>query len=647
MALPHQLKRDTPYGKMLTRYPAQPLADPGLTHGHPLRLEFDFIVAQRTKYIPGSGPPLAPIGILPEHNKYGIIEDFINLEGSPLYVVSYKDKPALRMSIKPEHVRDYVSARTLEKWEDKQTEIRLQAERDAIDPRARAKEERRLARESRTEARANPLPKKKQQPKKLFGIRKKRRGPGKGRKSSTTSMLGAGMGSGMLPTESAPSSPVHRSSYISPRRPSTSTPSKQRGLAEAIYSEPESEEGEDTSTALDRQLNGTPSTDSVTNSKLSKQNSPSETSSIRLPILARGENLTSKRNRRSTSISSREAASERDESVHDDKRRKIFDTNDAVASISSRAALEAYENLERNEKQPKTKSISERLNKPLLPRKIPAKVEPPKPAKQPKPVRMTLSQVNKARSEGKLGIETALPKPLPPKPDRVTKAQANKDRYDAQFGGQAAFEDPPSPAKANTAPAIPFHLRGSRSSSRDSRAPRRSERRSSVSRDNTPILRRSERPSSQASRDEEDTLGRRRSERSSSRISINYAMPPLLKPQDLEPEVEREPSEPEYDVEAIIGEKWRTIKGNEVLFYFIKWQGDWENTWEPANNVGKGSIDEWEKEKRRVEAKRTNAKVSIKEARRDSDEKSMLVARPSAARTYSHIPDFEADSDEI
>lgn len=646
MALPHQLKRDAPYGKKLTTYPAQPLADPSFTHAHPLRLEFDFIVAQRTKYIPGSGPPLAPIGILPEHDKYGIIEDFINLEGAPLYVVSYKDQPALRMSIKPEHVRDYVSARTLERWEDQQTEIRLQAERGAMNPKARAKAERRLAKESRTEARANPPPKKKQQPKRLFGIRKKRRGPAKGRKSSMTSMVGAGMGLGMLPAESAPSSPVQKSAYISPRRPSTSTPSKQRGLAEAVYSEPESEDGEDTSAALDRQLNGTLSTDSVTNSKPSKQSSPSETKSPRLPILNRSDDPTSKRKRRGTSGASRKATSESDELVHDDKRRKTFDGKDSIASISSRAALQTYEDLERNATQPETISISERLNKPLPPRKLPAKVEPPKPTQQSKSLSITLSQANKPVFEVRSRIPTALPVLMGPKPVRATKAQASKDRFDSKVGNRTALEEPSDLVKSKTAPVIPSPLIESRSSPRDSPAPRRSERPSS-SRNNTPSLRRFEGASSRASRDEDKTPSRRRSERSSSRASVNYVLPPPLKRQDLEPDGERKPSEPEYDVDAIVGEKWRTIKGKEVMFYFIKWQGDWENTWEPAGNVGNGSIEKWEKEKRRVEAKRMRAKVAMKEPRDDSDEQSTVGGRPPSARRSSSIPESDADPDEI
>jgi hypothetical protein len=44
-------------------------------NGLPYRDEayFDFVVAERPKYTPGSGPPLAPISVLPPHDKDGYI----------------------------------------------------------------------------------------------------------------------------------------------------------------------------------------------------------------------------------------------------------------------------------------------------------------------------------------------------------------------------------------------------------------------------------------------------------------------------------------------------------------------------------------------------------------------------------------------
>ena len=45
-------------------------------------------------------------------------------------------------------------------------------------------------------------------------------------------------------------------------------------------------------------------------------------------------------------------------------------------------------------------------------------------------------------------------------------------------------------------------------------------------------------------------------------------------------------SDEEYNVECILDMETRIVAGNTVRFYLIKWEGDWENTWEPQENVG-------------------------------------------------------------
>ncbi|KAH8799456.1 hypothetical protein F5884DRAFT_869484 [Xylogone sp. PMI_703] len=52
---------------------------------------FNFKLTERPKYVPGSGPPLPPISLLPPHDKEGIILDLVNVSGSPRYLVGYKD----------------------------------------------------------------------------------------------------------------------------------------------------------------------------------------------------------------------------------------------------------------------------------------------------------------------------------------------------------------------------------------------------------------------------------------------------------------------------------------------------------------------------------------------------------------------------
>ncbi|KAH8657568.1 hypothetical protein BGZ60DRAFT_531724 [Tricladium varicosporioides] len=83
----------------------------------PLDISFDFVIAERPIYVPNSGPPLAPLTIMPAHDKDGIITEKVPIHGGEVYVVTYRDKPQLRVAVRPENIRDWVSARTLENWE--------------------------------------------------------------------------------------------------------------------------------------------------------------------------------------------------------------------------------------------------------------------------------------------------------------------------------------------------------------------------------------------------------------------------------------------------------------------------------------------------------------------------------------------------
>src|ERR1700712_4749359 len=78
---------------------------------------FDFVVAQRPRYIPGSGPEVEDPTIMPVHDKDGIIDGKLHLEGEKFrYVVTYKDKPHLRVSVQPDNILDWVSPRTFERY---------------------------------------------------------------------------------------------------------------------------------------------------------------------------------------------------------------------------------------------------------------------------------------------------------------------------------------------------------------------------------------------------------------------------------------------------------------------------------------------------------------------------------------------------
>jgi len=42
----------------------------------------------------------------------------------------------------------------------------------------------------------------------------------------------------------------------------------------------------------------------------------------------------------------------------------------------------------------------------------------------------------------------------------------------------------------------------------------------------------------------------------------------------------------EYNVERILDVETRVVDGKNARYYLIKWEGDWEDTWEPQENVG-------------------------------------------------------------
>ena len=105
-------------------------------------IEFDFIVAERPQYIPGSGPPLAPITIMPADDKDGYIVGHVELHRKPHYIVGYQEQPHLRVCVRLQNILKWVSPRALEKWETEKYDAD-EAERERIElPRIRAKEER-------------------------------------------------------------------------------------------------------------------------------------------------------------------------------------------------------------------------------------------------------------------------------------------------------------------------------------------------------------------------------------------------------------------------------------------------------------------------------------------------------------------------
>jgi hypothetical protein len=465
---------------------------------------------------------------MPPHDKDGIIEQMFTLYGDPQYIVTFEEKPWLRLAVKPENICKYVSVRTLEDWEWKQTQLRTKLEEGELDPKVKARLDKQRWKERKASEKETSSRGDEEDVKRGEGEPSR---PTKNKKSSakltanrklSSSGMGAGIAMSMMSAPS-PGGPGRRKReaeeavYISPKRPTLSTPSKQqRGLAEAFTSE--SEDEEEDSAALERQLNGS-LVPSPSKSKIRKQNSQSPTNSTSSPLSVRTRSPEKRvaRSSRSSSMTSTELAKQ---DSHDSKRRRTSNLEDSVASISSRTAFRQYEELESKAKNKEANHFKDRYSTVTKQRKTPDKIIPPK------------------------------------------------------FSSS-------DPNCRKTAPAIPSRLRESHSSSRDQfPAP----------------LRRSSRSSSRASSRGPDSASEPKSGRPAraASASINYSISPTIHlPPKTQPQPEEEDDDNEYDVEAILDEEWRTVKGKEVKYYKIRWEGEWEDTWEPEQNVGVEIIKRW------------------------------------------------------
>ena len=500
---------------------------PGATllHKHS-KLAFDFVVHERPKYIPGSGPPLAPIGIMPLHDKDGVIEEEVTLHGQLYYVVTYHDSPGLRMSVKPQRIGDYVSARTIEQYEDRKRKYQEELEEEEKNARLRARMEKKRAKEAgaetETESRGDPEP----------GTVKKK--PGRSFKNKNIdSIKNSPAVSSPLSGPGRRNKPVEQpSTYVSPKKALQATPSKpQRGLAEQMQSDQDQEmsedESDDDSTALDRQLNGSTSTFH--------------------PTITYGPANPNKRSTRSSS-----ASSDLREDSHDSKRRRRTRSplDDSTASISSLGALKEYEKLEKST----------------------------------------------PRSKGHFNKYLSLAK--------------EKEKEKLHSPPSSKRKHAPGIIKTSTTPAVPSRLRESRSASRVTLSPIQDSH-------------------------------RRRSERSSSsRQTPNPAMSAPPKSKVLSPSPEEEVEEEGYDVECILDEDTRLVAGGKTItYYLLKWAGDWDDTWEPEENIGRDVIEIWKKEKKRKE--------SIKKGKRREIEAMAEREEEEVESEGDEDEDEDGDGDEL
>ncbi|KAI6247038.1 hypothetical protein HI914_04870 [Erysiphe necator] len=91
-----------------------------------LELHFDFVVTEKSIYTPGSGPEVPDPTPMAEHDRDGFIISELSIDRANFtYIVTWRDKPHLLVSVRPQKIRDYVSARSYEEWNTKKMQEEL------------------------------------------------------------------------------------------------------------------------------------------------------------------------------------------------------------------------------------------------------------------------------------------------------------------------------------------------------------------------------------------------------------------------------------------------------------------------------------------------------------------------------------------
>ncbi|KUJ22688.1 uncharacterized protein LY89DRAFT_680801 [Mollisia scopiformis] len=316
-------------------------------------------------YTRGSGPPSAPIGIMPLHDKEGIIFDVTRMDGNIVYIVGFPDKPALRIAVRVQNIYDFVSPRTLE-WFDMAQTVALKEKREA-----KAKDRATTTQQLNDESRVSDAP----------------RGRGRPRKRPLV------VEEESNDTKATIELPRKKQAVEgSDGRPGSSSSSAiQRGLTEV--SSESAFDDDDTALAIARQLRGTPQVEVPTQSFSSRSVSPKPVRTSRNPIARVSASQTSSRQTRSVSASTTSTRPSIDLQVQH-KSQSSGPRRDSVAAISSIEAANIYETLEKSkgkETRPSRKMSEIQTSsfyntpEPTKIRKSSAKPARPKPVKPTKP----------------------------------------------------------------------------------------------------------------------------------------------------------------------------------------------------------------------------------------------------------------------
>jgi hypothetical protein len=298
-------------------------------------IELDFVVAERPRYVPGTGPPLAPVTIMPPSDNNGYIFDQVIIDSEPRYIVCYREQANLRVSVRLPNILNWISPRALEDWTTKKYDAEVQEEEERELPIIEAREaakKKRLEKLARAEVPAGTSSRKRKrrpineappQPKKAVT-------PGLGATSSPARPRAPGSRHHVVEEEVTFTSP--KQSRHSQQQPSLSGLGS--GLANRTVLDTDTEE-EDTELALQYQLTG------------------------RIGPRSRSVSKPTDSGRRGSPLASTAAKkrSIRPPSSH---------SSGALAAISSREALRVYEELERKDSESRTtkkiKSIAEKYS---------------------------------------------------------------------------------------------------------------------------------------------------------------------------------------------------------------------------------------------------------------------------------------------
>ncbi|KAF4619049.1 hypothetical protein G7Y89_g14796 [Cudoniella acicularis] len=467
----------------------------------PLSISFDFVVAayERPKYIPNSGPPVAPISIMPAHDKFGVILDKVQFSNQPYYVVGYEDDPVLRVAVKPQNINKWVSARTLEEWEWQQLTLRDREQEELLAPPSKSGAARKSKKVSN----------------KLFGQRTRKR---KRRSSEDHPRRPSVSGLGLMP-EGPSSGPGRKRRHLEQEPTWTSpkvsqqtkgpslafaSPSKGLGLINIADSE-DSSDTDDTDGAIAQQLNAA-----------ARRTTPKSQSQ-------------SRSRSRATTTTPETSEPEAQEPPGPPEPSHNTDLRPKLPEIGARATSSSP-----NGPQKKDNSSGE-----VMPKK--GIIDPASYARQENQSR----SVTQSSSREAFQVYEEL--------ERESKAKKNSDRKQTIREKYSHYRK--APTMFSQSPGYKKYLSAIGGSSP-----------------------------------------------SNNKKSITVNSPSHLDPEHEEGEdLESEEDNSEWEVKDILADEVRKVaKGKLKLYYLIRWVGDWDDTWEPEENVGEGAIQEYQKRQRNL-----------------------------------------------